>query len=534
MVHDPPNRSQNSNFSRDLSRPPDSLVATTSIGPPSRKRLRASSHHEELPPWECDPSCGIVHPSGCSTCHSYISHISDAKRARSPSIERAFKQLDNQLDTYFFDGVAEGRRRQRADDHDRLRDLERSRSDAAANLSRIRTESRETKLQLSLVNTQLRLAQVESDTLRKRLELLTVQGPENDGLEVERMLLDPRETDVEQNPPASPRSPHAASPLPDPEDSHESSTPHIPITRPDPSSTIPASKPDTRVYRVNLPPRPTVEVIASSGASDPRRTPRTLRQLQYLMNKAHQPGNEECLTKVKMLCAEAHQTPREEKTELQRYILANWRNPDPSAPPSISSSPPPPPPLLLQNQARVNNPRVDDPVEVWYAYLTNHHGSWPRGVRRQANGSPHLGDLKASRTVARLRPAIGSNGDTTARSEFMGCAAQLFACAGMYQDLLRRNELVVAPVVSYAPYRATQFSVTAGEVARHFAAAGISVAEAEAELEPWAQEYQAAVVFPTGSVEPRSHPKSQHHPRSPGVYRSRARQYDPEDRFGWR
>ncbi|KAJ7026927.1 hypothetical protein C8F04DRAFT_965734 [Mycena alexandri] len=496
------------------------------MGAPSRKRLRGASHNEELPPWECDPSYGIVHPSGCSPCRSYISHISDAKHARSSSIERAFKQLDDQLDTYFFDGVAEGRRRQRADDHDRLRDLDRARSDAVATVGRVRNESREIKLQLSLIKTQLRLAQVECDTLRKRLECLTTQGSENsphvegvrDGLEVERMLLDPNETqDVEQNcPPHS----HDASPLSpsNPEDSSGSSAIlQITLARPDSSS---ASKPEARVSRVNLPPRPTVEVIASSGAPDLRRTPKTLRQLQYLMNKAHQPGNDECLAKVKMLCAEAHQTRREEKTELQRYILANWRNPDPSALPS---------PLL---PFRANNPRMDDPVEVWHAYLTTHQGSWPRGVRRQADGSPHMGDLKASRTVARLRPIISDNNGDTARNEFMACVAQLFACAGMYQDLLRRNSLTVAPVVSYKPYLATAFSVTPADVARHFAAAGITVAEAEAELEPWAQEYQAAVVFPTGSIEPR-YPKS-HHAKSPHVYRSRARQYDPEDRFGWR
>ncbi|KAJ7727216.1 hypothetical protein B0H16DRAFT_1894516 [Mycena metata] len=506
-----------------------------SVGSPSKKRHRGASQNEELPPWECDPSYGIVHPSGCSPCRSYISHVSDAKRARSSSVERAFKHLDDQLDTYFFDGVAEGRRRQRADDHDRLRDLDRARSDAVATVGRLRNESRDTKLQLSLVKTQLRLAQVESDTLRKRLEFLTTPGSENSSL-VEGMLSRtvlpipmtpprfPLQTQrILLNPPQYPKS-------------------HLRV--PESSS---ASKPEALIYRVNLPPRPTAEVIASSSsvAPDLRRSPKTLRQLQYLMNKAHQPGNDECLAKVKMLCAEAHQTRREDKTELQRYILANWRNPEPSAPSSACASPPRPPPLLLPNQPllafRANNPRMDDPVEVWHAYLTTHQGSWPRGVRRQADGSPHMGDLKASRTVARLRPLIGdttntnttSNGGDTARNEFMACVAQLFACAGMYRDLLRRNALSVAPVVSYKPYRATAFSVTPAEVARHFAAAGITVAEAEAELEPWAQEYQAAVVFPTGSIEPR-HPKPHHINKSPNVYRSRVRQYDPEDRFGWR
>ncbi|KAJ6541987.1 hypothetical protein DFH09DRAFT_929198 [Mycena vulgaris] len=507
----------------------------------SRKRFRGSSQYTELPPWECDPTYGIVHPSGCSICRPYMSHISEAKEAHSTSIDRAFSDLDNQLDTYFFDGVAEGRRRQRADDQERLGELERSRNEAVATASRLRTESHETAQQLALVKNQLRRATLNLDTSSW------------DGLEVERMLLDPRET--EKNSPAHFHTVFAVPPcLPKPESSSGPvSSFTVPVPKPwalpksedsSGSSTAPAPSsftvpiPKSQALAASLPARPTVEVIASSGAPDLRatpaafsslhqgRAPKTLRQLQYLMNKAHQPGNDEALAKVKMLCAEAHQTPREEKTDLQRYILANWRNPDlGGAFGDVSALLPP----------RANNPRMEDPVEVWHAYLTTHQGSWPRGVRRMADGSPHLGDLRASRTVARLRPAIGDKGDTTARTEFMACAAQLFASPGMYQDLLRRYELTVAPMLSYRPHRATQFSISAAEVARHFAAAGVSVAEAVAELEPWAQEYQAAVVFPTGSVEPRyTKPHSSYSSAKPAsAYRPRAR-YDPEDRFGWR
>ncbi|KAJ7664410.1 hypothetical protein DFH06DRAFT_1470788 [Mycena polygramma] len=515
----------------------------------SRKRFRETTHRDELPPWEYDPSYGIVHPSGCSTCRSYTSHVSEAKAARSSSIEHAFKDLDNELDAYFFDGVAEGRRRQRADDQQRLRELERSRGDAVATVHRLRSDAQ----QLSLVKQQLRLAQSECDALRKRLNEKLENSPQvegvRDGLEVERMLLDPCETqDLEESSslqipfPAGNYAPRFHSPKP--EDSSGSAMSLGPLDVP--SST--SSAPPRSISLFNLPARPTVEVIASSGtlsfrptpaySSSPMgRAPKTLRQLQYLMNRAHQPGNDECLAKVKMLCAEAHQTPREEKTELQRYILANWRNPDPSLSGSASSTPPSAP-LLLPNEAllppRANNPRVDDPVEVWHTYLTTHRGSWPRGVRRQADGSPHMGDLKASRTVARLRPAIGDNGDTSSRSEFMACAAQLFASPGMYQDLLRRNALSVAPVVSYKPYRATHFSITAAEVARHFASSGISVTEAVEELEPWALEYQAAAGFPAGSEPPR-YSKQPHggHSSKSSVYRPRTR-YEPEDRFGWR
>ncbi|KAJ7123816.1 hypothetical protein C8R43DRAFT_958967 [Mycena crocata] len=489
----------------------------------SRKRFRGASERDELPPWECDPTYGIIHPSGCSICRPYMSHIADERTAHSSSLERAFKDQEHQLDSYFFDGVSEGRRRQRADDQDHFRNLERSRDDAV----RVRAE---TSQHLSFVQNQLRIAQAECEAFRKRLESLTKEKVDRDGLEVESMLLD------------SPESEDSPAHLPPIPSTYSSSKPEV--------SSGGISPVEALVPKGTLPPRPTVEVIASSGTLDlptspafpsiqQGRAPKTLRQLQYLMNRAHQPGNDDCLAKVKMLCAEAHQTPREEKTELQRYILHNWRNPETSGSSSISVTPPPPP-LLLPNQAllspKANNPRMEDPVEVWHAYLTTHRGSWPRGVRRASNGSPHIGDLKASRTVARLRPVIGEKGDTSARNEFMACAAQLFASPGMYQDLLRRNALAVVPVVSYKPYRATQFSITAVEVARHFAASGVSVQEAVEELEPWAQEYQAAVVFPTGSVEPRYSKSHANHTSTKSVsgYRARVREHDREDRFGWR
>ncbi|KAJ6510805.1 hypothetical protein C8R45DRAFT_1068726 [Mycena sanguinolenta] len=502
----------------------------------SLKRSRETPNHDDPPPWECTSFYGIVHPSGCNTCRTYMSHISEAKASSKSSIHRAFKDLDKDLDTFFFDGVAEGRRRQRADDQDRLRNLERSRSS-------IRSGSYETG-QLALVKSQLRLAQSECDALKKRIESLTNQRHDDlpdDTVEVERMLVDDTH-DVPERTPSPSRVPTLSNVLP-PHSPGAQNLPELYTTNE--HSAIPLPKPGTpsRVLPImTLPPRPTVEVIASSGALDFRPStsfssnqsigaPKTLRQLQHLMNRAHQPGNGEALAKVKALCAEAHATPREEKTDLQTYVLANWRNPPVPPPTSVSPSPAP---QLLPESPRANNPRIDDPVEVWHAYLTMHRGSWPRGVRREVDGSPHMSDLKASRAVARLRPEIADNGDTTLRTEFMACAVQLFASPGMYQDLLRRESLSVAPVVSYKPYHATKFSVTAAEVARHFAAAGVSVEDAVTEFEPWAQQYQSVVVFPAGSESRHSKPTNNYSPIKSSAYRPRQRQFDSQDRFGWR
>jgi len=52
-----------------------------------------------------------------------------------------------------------------------------------------------------------------------------------------------------------------------------------------------------------------------------------LQQLQSLMAAAHKLGNEQAFARIKAFCAEAHATPRDQKTDLQRYLLTNWRNP---------------------------------------------------------------------------------------------------------------------------------------------------------------------------------------------------------------
>ncbi|KAI6107920.1 hypothetical protein F5141DRAFT_1215676 [Pisolithus sp. B1] len=123
--------------------------------------------------------------------------------------------------------------------------------------------------------------------------------------------------------------------------------------------------------------------------------PKSIKQIQSLIRAAHQPGNHQALTKVKALCSEAHRTPREQKTEVQRFLLSTWRTPDWEHPTSVPKVPAP-----------MNNPRLEDPVEVWVAYYTANPSSCPKGVRRDAEGRPNIQDMKASRRVARLRPQV--------------------------------------------------------------------------------------------------------------------------------
>ncbi|KAF7295272.1 hypothetical protein MIND_01066300 [Mycena indigotica] len=462
---------------------------------PTLKRARNFSEREDhvSSDWECDLAYAVVHASDCTTCRAYKAHVSDAKKLSS-NIQRALQDRDKQLDTYFADGVEEGRRAQQVQDQDRIHELEGAKSDATALVARLRAEIRDSSAQQNQLQSQLRLAQTECEALRKRVqELLLAMPTENANS----------------------------------------------LSKPESGSRFAKPEPELLAQH-SLPPRPEV-YPPHAPFHHPIRMPKTLRQLQLLMSKAHQPGNEDTLTRIKVLCTEAHNTPRERKTEMQRYILANWRNPEPATAPSSSYGHSQPPLLLGPHhsvQPHVNNPRADDPTEVWHAYLTVHQGSWPRGVRREADGSPHFDDLKASRTVARLRP---TGGDSSFRNEWMSCVVGMFATPGMYADLLRREGLVVAPghMAVRRPYSASNGeTIRVEDVVRHFADAGVTVVDAEREIEAWAREYQAAIIYPN-DAKSRSKPNNpQHHHKTSTTlpYSRGTRSYDreQEERFGWR
>ncbi|KAF7311590.1 hypothetical protein MKEN_01061700 [Mycena kentingensis (nom. inval.)] len=506
-------------------------TATASPGRTLKRPRPLESEATAALHWECDLAYAVVHTSDCPTCRTYKSHVSDAKTSpdQSASLEQAIAQRDKQLDVFYNDGVAQGladgRRRQFSEDQARIHELEAAKVDAAALVARLRAEAREATSQLAHVQSQLRDSQAETDALRKR---------------VAELLL------TERVPVASPPTLKMdASRHWRPEDD--------PVPRP----------------ALLLPPRPDI-VAGAALSTNSNRMPKTLRQLQLLMSKAHQPGNEDALARVKILCTDAHNTPREHKTDMQRYILANWRNPDAPQGHTSSSYYPhhhssslhlgPNHSIGSTHGHGPNNPRADDPVEVWHAYLSVHQSSWPRGVRREADGSPRFDDLKASRTVARLRPTVGSDGDSNLRNEWVSVAVGMFAAPGMYRDLLRREGLVPAPgnLAVRRPYRVPEgggAGIRIEEVVKHFAEAGVTVEEAEMELEPWAREYQAAASYPNNNDSKHSHQRSNnsksngrgpppsssssHHRSSSSSYSrskgsSRAYNRGEEERFGWR
>jgi hypothetical protein len=483
----------------------------------SRKRARQTSETrlEDPTPWEYHPTYGVVHLAGCSVCDAYTTHLVEAER--QSSFQLALKDRDHKHDLYFFDGVSEGRRRQRDDNEYLYEERERyrnERNEALEEMSRYKTECHSIRVELRLLTNQLNSTQDECATLRRSLEITNKnqkvdqahRSSTMDGMEMDAMPSCPQDSSPRYNPTPtptliSPTDPNLDEPSPGRPQSSSASRGHSTYAAaassqhsvtPTAMTTSKQPKFSLLDHRVaNLPARPnaTLSHIDSrltttefASGHQAARNPRTIGQLQSLMIAAHKPGNDGALAKIKALCAEAHSTPREHKTELQKYLLSNWRNPN-----------------LFTESARTAplvpakmNPRMDDPVETWFAYLSTHQGSWPRGVRRDSRNRPFVSDLKASRTVARLRPDVDTAATVASRSEFLTCVTELFSTPGVYKKYIEQNSLTIAPAASYRPYPGFA-PITLEAVIRHFADCGVTVEAAAEEFEPWSRSYLAAI-----------------------------------------
>ena len=492
----------------------------------SRKRARQISETplQDPTPWEYHPTYGVVHLAGCSVCAAYTTHLVEAER--QSSFQLALKDRDRKHDLYFFDGVSEGRRRQRDDNEYLYEERERyrdERNEALEEMSRYKTECHSIRVELRLLTSRLNSTQDECAALRRSLENSSKnqkvdrahRSSTMDGVEMDAMPSCPRDSSPRSNP-----TPTSALISPSKEEVPSDPDFNEPVSgRPQSSSAsrghstyaaVASSQHSVTPTAITIPKRPKVSLLDHRVANLPARpnaplshidsrlttaeitnghqaarNPRTIGQLQSLMITAHKPGNDGALAKIKALCAEAHSTPRELKTELQKYLLSNWRNPN-----------------LFTESARFvplvpakMNPRLDDPVETWFAYLSTHHGSWPRGVRRDSRNRPFMSDLKASRTVARLRPDVDTAATVASRSEFLTCVTELFSTPGVYKTYIEQNGLTVAPAVSYRPYPGFA-PITLDAVIRHFADCGVTVEAAAEEFEPWSRSYLAAIPAP--------------------------------------
>lgn len=481
-----------------------SYSASVSGGSIRKRPRQASDFPSGIPEfegqvgWGCHPMYDtMVHFSCCGVCHAYLNHLVEAEH--DSSFQNAIKVRDRLRDAYFHDGVSEGRRRQRDDDDYVYQDRERyrkERNDALEAISRYRIESHDSREVLQMVTEHLRASQTDCDSLRQRIETL---NKENSDLANRLQANHTISHDFVGGTTKPEISPTPSPSIPEPQRAVTSyASVLVASTAANTTSVngqrvvhLPARSADSAVS-----PKPPTASAPPAQSGFPH-NPKNIRQLQTLMTAAHQPGNEAALSRIKVLCSEAHATPREQKTDIQRVLLSSWRSPMPGgAPPSVSAPIPPfraparsgnyssAPPIKV-------NPRVDDPVEVWYEYLCTHQASWPRGVRRDARNRPVLVDLKASRIVARLRPEADLSGSTAPRAEFMACVAELFSAPGAYRNRVETHNFKVAPAMTIRPYRGPA-TVAVEDVVRHFADCGVTFDAATQELEPWAQNYQAS------------------------------------------
>lgn len=447
------------------------LILRSTI-PAAMKRMVAEGSRPQPPlTWENNENFGIVHTTGCSVCSPYISHLVGAAFANDPSFQRA----------------RESGRSETATSHHA--ELEQARATIArlrAELAGSQEECRSLKLRLKSYTARRDFASPDTlessrssspvDSLSSDESCFATPEAGTDDLPPTDTILDPGTSRVSE------------SPLNDP-------MPSAPFTVPS-DERLPEIQPQQHIVATerrysDVRSNSYAESVAASSTGPASsswhtsgrviKTPKTIKQVDTLLKDANKPGNIDHYKKVKELCAEAH-AAADMRTNLQKYLLVKWRTPEwvKGTQGYNSGTLPVTPPL---------NPLRDDPPEKWVEYYAIFPASIPSGVRMNADGKPRLSDMRASRTMARLRPEMMVDGPTTAqaRLQFKETAIHLFSDAQRYRQLTRNGSDIAQQVV-YEPFVGSLESITTENVAQHFAACGISVKAAYDEMEPWARE----------------------------------------------
>ncbi|THV02805.1 hypothetical protein K435DRAFT_962779 [Dendrothele bispora CBS 962.96] len=389
---------------------------------------------------EYHPVFGLIHSVGvCCTCDSYVLHIADVKKSSDASFNAALNELQHVTFTPFFEGIEEGKRR----------------------VTNPSSPSQLESFDLGLREGQRREEVVVMLLARERdLALRTAAELRLKLMEVQKLL---KESGVVI------------------EDSS------IPLT-------LTRNIVDTP--KIFQPLSATTIARAASPPSQPRLTvsppqedeERIRKTLLNLMNKAHA-GDMDALHRVKSLCREAHATPTDRKTFAQKVLLSEWRVPPEVRSANVASGRRPAP--RPDDGPGLVNPRLEDPIDVWFNYYCNYKSSLPRGVPQDAHGRPLRSYLSASRTFARLRPVADT--PSPQRMEFISSMIQLFCTTGGYALTIRKERLRINHERRFRPFvPRLEVAITPDEVARHFASCGVQIVEARDELEPWAREYERA------------------------------------------
>ena len=322
----------------------------------------------------------------CAICRSYVAHQVVANQSNDQSFKDALSEREVRLSSAFLDGVREGRQLQEEHDMALLTRFREERDQAVQNLDRHKQLLDVAKGELDLLRDQvlaLRIALQDVDKVSQRknngspaISLSSCSDVSDTTLD--RLLLGSSvysdDLDRYSTPPSRVVDDDAVLTIPDDsstryrisnqitdpkaleagttsQDDAAISISISPVslqsqTEPKTSATVTPSPPPQKATIPPPTPKPTTwkPFSVQHSTSVPTRLPTspkpitTLAHLGALMKAAHS-GDESALTRVRALCATAHQTPRDQRTELQRFALTNWRNR-----PRSASDPPQPPP----------------------------------------------------------------------------------------------------------------------------------------------------------------------------------------------
>jgi hypothetical protein len=323
----------------------------------------------------------------CAICRSYVAHQVVANQSNDESFKDALSKREVRLSSAFLDGVREGRQLQEEHDIALLTRFREERDQAVQNLDRHKQLLDVAKGELDLLRDQvlaLRIALQDVDPVSQRknngspaISLSSCSDVTDATLD--RLLLGSSvysdDLDRYSTPPSRVADDDVVLTIPDDSSTGYHISNQITDTKaleagttsqddaaisisispvslqsraePKTSATVTPSPPPQKAM-IPLPTlKPTTlrqPFSVQHSTSVPTRLPTspkqltTLAQLGALMKAAHS-GDESALMRVRALCASAHQTPRDQRTELQRFALTNWRNR-----PRSASDPPQPPP----------------------------------------------------------------------------------------------------------------------------------------------------------------------------------------------
>ncbi|RDB21600.1 hypothetical protein Hypma_011205 [Hypsizygus marmoreus] len=317
------------------------------------------------PLWTCDPVFGLVHTSECRTCLVYMRHVAAAGHVEDDlSFKDAVKERDSKNTFCFLTGMYEGGRLQQAHDADSgliqtyRRERDEARDEASRRVAELLTVTEEllqVKEQLhalhalfnemadSAANEQFLWADqavpLSVSESFSESPLSTGDGDAQYGMhQVDLSPLAPTHSlpspvpspkAYYPSPPASPERVPAVKPLPPsrPQTTDPTATTFLQATASYGGADYLANDPTPSICQDEPPPPVSVSATGSNSITADPISPESIEQLKIWMEEGRTPGNTEALARVKALCTRAQLTPSSQRTELQRYLLSEWKGP---------------------------------------------------------------------------------------------------------------------------------------------------------------------------------------------------------------